>query len=209
MRLICNDGTRYTKDVDIVRKCACTKKCYWLIQAAVHNSNTQSPEAPTVEDTFTENHDLNLNPEANFISNLDASSQRILQSARRHSQNSQNQKSNTNNNQPLKLTFFVGDDDNTTYEKHLNDASNVENDSESSNRFYYPDETIDSVSADVKVAKLSRNIHHDPYCVLSAFLYFTTITSFTYLVIIWIKQRMHVQMTVLQWWWTDYLTRFD
>ena len=30
VRLICNDGTRYTKDVDIVRKCACTKKCYWL-----------------------------------------------------------------------------------------------------------------------------------------------------------------------------------
>lgn len=30
VRLICNDGTRYTKDVEIVRKCACTKKCYWL-----------------------------------------------------------------------------------------------------------------------------------------------------------------------------------
>ncbi|XP_039283306.1 protein slit [Nilaparvata lugens] len=28
VRLICNDGTRYTKDVEIVRKCACTKKCY-------------------------------------------------------------------------------------------------------------------------------------------------------------------------------------
>lgn len=28
VRLICNDGTRYTAEVDIVRKCACTKKCY-------------------------------------------------------------------------------------------------------------------------------------------------------------------------------------
>ncbi|KAK7794524.1 hypothetical protein R5R35_011286 [Gryllus longicercus] len=28
VRLICNDGTRYTTDVDIVRKCSCTKKCY-------------------------------------------------------------------------------------------------------------------------------------------------------------------------------------
>ncbi|XP_049820372.1 protein slit isoform X3 [Aethina tumida] len=28
VRLICTDGTRYTKDIDIVRKCACTKKCY-------------------------------------------------------------------------------------------------------------------------------------------------------------------------------------
>ncbi|KAL1130294.1 hypothetical protein AAG570_013232, partial [Ranatra chinensis] len=28
VRLICQDGTRYTKDIDIARKCACTKKCY-------------------------------------------------------------------------------------------------------------------------------------------------------------------------------------
>ncbi|KAK9745235.1 Leucine rich repeat [Popillia japonica] len=28
VRLICSDGTRYTKDIDIVRKCSCTKKCY-------------------------------------------------------------------------------------------------------------------------------------------------------------------------------------
>ncbi|CAG7785709.1 unnamed protein product [Allacma fusca] len=28
VRLICNDGTRYTKDVEIIRKCACSKKCY-------------------------------------------------------------------------------------------------------------------------------------------------------------------------------------
>ncbi|XP_032672289.1 protein slit isoform X1 [Odontomachus brunneus] len=28
VRLICTDGMRYTKDVDLVRKCACTRKCY-------------------------------------------------------------------------------------------------------------------------------------------------------------------------------------
>ncbi|XP_048524192.1 protein slit isoform X2 [Dendroctonus ponderosae] len=28
VRLICSDGTRYTRDIDVVRKCACTKKCY-------------------------------------------------------------------------------------------------------------------------------------------------------------------------------------
>ncbi|XP_025196872.1 protein slit [Melanaphis sacchari] len=28
VRLICNDGTRYTKDIEIIRKCACAKKCY-------------------------------------------------------------------------------------------------------------------------------------------------------------------------------------
>ncbi|PBC34806.1 Protein slit [Apis cerana cerana] len=28
VRLICADGMRYTKDVDLVRKCTCTRKCY-------------------------------------------------------------------------------------------------------------------------------------------------------------------------------------
>ncbi|XP_047346786.1 protein slit isoform X5 [Vespa velutina] len=28
VRLICTDGMRYTKDVDLVRKCTCTRKCY-------------------------------------------------------------------------------------------------------------------------------------------------------------------------------------
>ncbi|CAH1393719.1 unnamed protein product [Nezara viridula] len=28
VRLICQNGRRYTKDIDIVRKCACAKKCY-------------------------------------------------------------------------------------------------------------------------------------------------------------------------------------
>ena len=27
VRLICSDGSRYTKDMDIVRKCACAGKC--------------------------------------------------------------------------------------------------------------------------------------------------------------------------------------
>ncbi|XP_077290242.1 slit guidance ligand [Arctopsyche grandis] len=27
VRLVCSDGTRYTKDVDVVRKCACSRKC--------------------------------------------------------------------------------------------------------------------------------------------------------------------------------------
>ncbi|KAI5706247.1 hypothetical protein M8J75_006298 [Diaphorina citri] len=28
VRLICSNGSQYTKDIEIVRKCACTKKCY-------------------------------------------------------------------------------------------------------------------------------------------------------------------------------------
>lgn len=49
VRLICTDGTRYTKDIDIVRKCACTKKCYWLTDAANHNSNAQPAEVEAAQ----------------------------------------------------------------------------------------------------------------------------------------------------------------
>ena len=27
LKLICNDGTRYTKEIEIVRKCGCSRKC--------------------------------------------------------------------------------------------------------------------------------------------------------------------------------------
>ncbi|CAG9772604.1 unnamed protein product [Ceutorhynchus assimilis] len=43
-------------------------------------------------------------------------------------------------------------------------------------------------------------LYHDKQCLLSAFLYFTTITSFVYLAILWIKQRMHVHLDQLQLW---------
>lgn len=208
VRLICNDGTRYTKDVDIVRKCACTKKCYWLTNAAIHNSNTQPLEPSTANiengaEALFDYDDL-TQIQTSILPNLDLddSNKRILDSARRPATQTQTQTQINNNQQqqqePLKLTFFVNDEENNTHDKHLNDASNIENDSHSS-RYYYPD--FDENNPDVKVAKLARNSHHDPTCLLSAFLYFTTITSFTYLVIIWIKQRMHVQMAVLHWWW--------
>jgi len=47
VRLICNDGTRYTKDVDIVRKCACTKKCYWLSGPSYYNTLQHVALPPT------------------------------------------------------------------------------------------------------------------------------------------------------------------
>ncbi|ERL83548.1 hypothetical protein D910_00619 [Dendroctonus ponderosae] len=43
-------------------------------------------------------------------------------------------------------------------------------------------------------------LYHDKQCLLSAFLYFTTITSFVYLALIWIKQRMHVHLDQFQLW---------
>lgn len=44
VRLICNDGTRYTKDIEIIRKCACAKKCYWLPGPSM---DMPRPVAPT------------------------------------------------------------------------------------------------------------------------------------------------------------------
>ena len=29
VRLICNDGTSYTKEIEVIRKCQCTRRCYW------------------------------------------------------------------------------------------------------------------------------------------------------------------------------------
>lgn len=43
-------------------------------------------------------------------------------------------------------------------------------------------------------------LYHDKQCLLSAFLYFTTVTSFVYLAILWIKQRMHVHLDHFQLW---------
>ncbi|KAL1509640.1 hypothetical protein ABEB36_004347 [Hypothenemus hampei] len=43
-------------------------------------------------------------------------------------------------------------------------------------------------------------LYHDKQCLISAFLYFTIITSFVYLAILWIKQRMYVQLDQFQLW---------
>lgn len=149
VRLICNDGTRYTKDVDIVRKCACTKKCYWLTHAAIHNSDT------SIEDYNGTDLTWEL-----------ATPQAIKSQP------------------PVKLTFFIPD--------------NMSNDESSSSDLLYD---MNNNPDQYNSAKNYRNGNqHDSYCILSAFLYFTTITSFTYLLVVWIKQKMHVQMEVLHWW---------
>lgn len=69
MRLICNDGTRYTKDIDIVRKCACSKKCYWLTDAPNHNSNTTLNQntAILIKNPFIDNNDTVIPKEDDSI----------------------------------------------------------------------------------------------------------------------------------------------
>lgn len=167
---MCNDGTRYTKDIDIVRKCACTKKCYWLTEVAIHNSNTPShlhietahhePQHAAMTDDQPDQHVLNLKPSV----------------------------PPSPDNEPYKLTFIV---ENETKESPVEVTQFIY----PSNQAYGSDQTTDGSS----VYK-THHAPHDSYCLLSAFLYFITITTFAYLVILWIRQKMHMQMEMMQWW---------
>lgn len=47
--------------------------------------------------------------------------------------------------------------------------------------------------------RLDHNIDHNS-CIISAFLYFITITTFAYLVILWIRQKMYVHMDLMDLW---------
>lgn len=155
VRLICNDGTRYTKDIDIVRKCACTKKCYWLTDAATHNPDTELTEN-SANIFETDQNILNLKPPANPAPK----------------------------DGPYKLTFLVE-----------NDTKHVKQMQLSSDRRYHDD--VDEMTS----SRYPESAIHEPtYCVLSAFLYFVTITTFAYLAMLWIKQKMHVQIEQLHWW---------
>lgn len=77
--------------------------------------------------------------------------------------------------------------------------------------FIVPNETENRGSDGLVVQHIDENefervksdrviLYHDKKCLLSAFLYFTTITSFVYLAILWIKQRMHLHLDQLQLW---------
>lgn len=174
VRLICNDGTRYTKDIDIVRKCACTKKCYWLTDAAIHNSNTQSPEE---------------------IAQFNASETDLL--APRHAPMTQQLNSKpASTSQPYKLTFFVEG------EKHnVNNLQQTETQSSHGNYDGLVVQSYDNPVENSKAARYAKDFsEHGSGCILSAFLYFVTITSFVYLAVLWIKQRMHMHVEQMQWW---------
>lgn len=58
--MICSNGNKYVKNLDIVRKCGCTKKCYWLQDAATPDSTEEikNPE---------ENDNENLKDESSKI----------------------------------------------------------------------------------------------------------------------------------------------
>jgi hypothetical protein len=91
----------------------------------------------------------------------------------------------------MKLTFYVEND--TTKQQHQQLV-----DSDRSN--YYDDVVVESYESPIDKGYHMRHTPHDTYCILSAFLYFITITTFAYLFVLWIRQKMHVQMELMHWW---------
>lgn len=103
----------------------------------------------------------------------------------------------TPNNRPYKLTFTSDNKNNGPKQLQMTDFTESN----------YEEVVVESYETpliidDAKIAKLSRNHnrHADTHCILSAFLYFITITTFSYLIMLWLKQKMHVQMQLMNWW---------
>ncbi|CAG9832668.1 unnamed protein product [Diabrotica balteata] len=151
VRLICNDGTRYTKDIDIVPTPQ-TETLY------VDDEENQPVHAPMTQD---------FEPEPAT-------------------------------NQPYKLTFYYDN------EKNQNNVKNIQNDAPLDPQKDYDGlvvQSYDSSFEGKKAARYAKDFNeHGTGCMLSAFLYFVTITSFVYLAILWIKQRMHMHVEQMQWW---------
>lgn len=181
VRLICNDGTRYTKDIDIVRKCACTKKCYWLSHAADHNSNAHFLDAKDEEER----------------AKLEADQpQQAAMTGSSHILNLQPQNPPKPDNKPYRLTFFV---ENQTEEGARQMELQMTDFSDS--KTFYDEVLLKSYDNSLRETKHQ----HDNSCLLSAFFYFVTITMVAYLIILWVRQRLHIQMELLHWWWIVFL----
>lgn len=112
-------------------------------------------------------------------------------------------------NKPYKLTFLVKDEIDATDlpESHrsINNVNNINNNNPYTN--YYDDdddvvvesyENSNTEGVD-KFSDYASNVQHNS-CIVSAFLYFITISTFAYLVVLWIKQKMHMQMELMHWW---------
>lgn len=93
----------------------------------------------------------------------------------------------------------------TTGKSHPNPPSNyqltffVDNDT-NSDHLQLTDFTNFHLNNNKEAIVMDKQDEHQTFCLLSAFLYFVTITSFVYLAILWIKQRIHVHVEQMQWW---------
>lgn len=104
-------------------------------------------------------------------------------------------------NEPYKLTFFIEDETKSSHSETTDLPEPLDNSNAFTN--YYDDVVVESYEnsefENDRVAELASNVQHNS-CIVSAFLYFITISTFAYLVILWIKQKMHMQMELMHWW---------
>lgn len=92
-------------------------------------------------------------------------------------------------NEQYKLTFFVEDElDNKMQQQQQLQKPTDFTESRIYSSYYRNSES-----------RLAHSIDHNS-CIISAFLYFITITTFAYLVILWIKQKMYVHMELMDIW---------
>lgn len=96
-------------------------------------------------------------------------------------------------NEPYKLTFVVENETDGPRQLQMTEFTDDDDDDVVVESFETPS------LEHAQIAKLARG-RHDSNCILSAFLYFITITTFAYLFILWVRQRMHVQMELMHWW---------
>ncbi|RZB41414.1 hypothetical protein BDFB_009201 [Asbolus verrucosus] len=105
--------------------------------------------------------------------------------------------------EPYTLTFFVENEtDNNARHLQLTDFTDSQSHRQAYSN-YYDDVIVESYENPVDKAKFSRygrGAGHESYCVLSALLYFVTVTTFVYLAILWIKQKMYIRMEQMHWW---------
>ncbi|KAL3279940.1 hypothetical protein HHI36_017446 [Cryptolaemus montrouzieri] len=98
-------------------------------------------------------------------------------------------------NQPYRLTFFI-ENETDARGLQLTDFSQSHLRPEQ----YYEDLVVEGYENPQDRIRHPRHVSHEPQCVLSAFLYFITITTIVYLAIMWVKRQMHIRMEQLQWW---------
>lgn len=119
-----------------------------------------------------------------------------------HILNSKPSASPPTRNEPYKLTFFVENETNVQHQRLMPSMDSRSHPKQPYNN-YYDDVVVESYETpeilNNKLVQTKRD-RHESYCILSAFLYFVTITTFTYLVVLWIKQRMHMHMELMHWW---------
>lgn len=95
-------------------------------------------------------------------------------------------------NEPYKLTFFVEDSE-IEQKMEMTDFTESHSINSKYTSYYHNGKHRHAFSP------FSLSADH-VVCVMSAFLYFITITTCVYLIIVWIKHKMHVQMELMDLW---------